>query len=25
VTAGPAPRPLDPVKITVEGDTVTSG
>ena len=25
VTAGPAPRPLDPVKVTVEGDSVTAG
>lgn len=25
VTAGPAPRPLDPVKVTVEGDSVVAG
>lgn len=25
VTAGPAPRPLDPVTVTVDGDSVTAG
>ena len=25
VTAGPAPRPLDPIKVTVDGDSVTAG